>query len=244
MTLLGHVGELWRYPVSSMGGERLDRAEIGAGGVAGDRVWGVVDTRDGTVAGPEKRRHWRPLPNLFSRQGEEGPEIGCDDGVWAKAGSAEANELLSAFLEFPAALVPHGSGDGGQVAPRYARSDLHVLTTASMDELGRLLGNPCEIDARRFRPNVVIETVPGIEGFADHGFVGQTLSIGGVRMTVSEPCARCAFTSLAQGDLAFEPAVLHRIAQHGDGGFGVLCMVEAAGEIRLGDEVRLEADAK
>jgi uncharacterized protein YcbX len=32
------VAELWRYPVKSMGGERLDEALVGEGGIAGDRV--------------------------------------------------------------------------------------------------------------------------------------------------------------------------------------------------------------
>lgn len=243
MTVIGHVSELWRYPVSSMGGERLMRVEIASGGVAGDRLWGVVDTRDGEVAGPEKRRHWRPLPNLFSRLGEGGPEVGRGDGKWHAAGSADADALVSGFLDFPAALLPHTpfeTDEPGHVAPRYGRADLHVLTSASMRRLGDLLGQPQEIDSRRFRPSVVIDTVAGQEGFVEHGWVGRTLVIGSLAIAISEPCARCSFTALAQGELAFEPAVLHTIAQHGEGGFGVLCAVKAGGTVAIGDEVRLE----
>ena len=243
MTLIGHVSELWRYPVSSTGGERCERLDVGPGGAAGDRLWGVVDTRDGEVAGPEKRRHWRPLPNLFSRLGDGGPEIGGGDGEWFAAGTAEADALVSKFLDFQAALLPHTpfeTAKPGHVAPRYQRADLHVLTTASMRMLGRLLGQPQEIDSRRFRPNIVIETAEGQDGFVEHGFVGGKLSIGPVTVVVREPCARCSFTALAQGGLSFEPAVLHRIAQHGEGGFGVLCAVEENGPVSIGDEVRLE----
>lgn len=42
---VGTVVEIWRYPVKSLGGERLDAALIGRSGLAGDRHWAVVDTR-------------------------------------------------------------------------------------------------------------------------------------------------------------------------------------------------------
>jgi hypothetical protein len=39
----GKVAELWRYPVSSMAGEQLAVARVEAGGIAGDRIWGVLE---------------------------------------------------------------------------------------------------------------------------------------------------------------------------------------------------------
>jgi uncharacterized protein YcbX len=242
MTVIGEISELWRYPVSSTGGERLGEASVAAGGIAGDRLWGIVDLRDGTVAGPETRRHWRPVPNLASRLGTVGPQIARGDGSWLEAGSTDADALVADFLGFPAALRPHapfGTDRENHVTPRYGRADLHVLTTASMRALGDLLADPTQVDPRRFRPNVVIDTTSALSGFVEHGWVGKRLGIGSLTLVVSEPCARCAFTSLAQGELAFEPAVLHQIARHGDGGFGVLCAVESAGELRVGDAVRL-----
>jgi uncharacterized protein YcbX len=41
--MTGKVAELWRYPVSSMAGEQLAVARVEAGGIAGDRIWGVLD---------------------------------------------------------------------------------------------------------------------------------------------------------------------------------------------------------
>src|SRR3546814_10506424 len=43
------VTELWRYPVKSMTGQSLDRAEVGSLGIDGDRQWGLVDTATGLV---------------------------------------------------------------------------------------------------------------------------------------------------------------------------------------------------
>jgi uncharacterized protein YcbX len=242
MRLFGTIREIWRYPVSSMGGERLDAADLTAGGIPGDRIWGVARTDDGEVAGPERRRYWRPLPNLFSRLGEERPQVGKGDDVWLDAATAEAEALVSSFLDMKVALKPHSpfeTAEEGRIPPRYQRAGLHVLTTASMRTLAELVPDPGEIDPRRFRPNIVIETGPEFDGFAEHRFVGGRLAVGDAMIAISEPCARCSFTALAQGELAFEPAVLHRIAQHGDGGFGVLCAVERPGAIRPGDEVRL-----
>ncbi|SDY24083.1 MOSC N-terminal beta barrel domain-containing protein [Modestobacter sp. DSM 44400] len=41
------VAELWRFPVKSLLGERLDAAQLGAEGVAGDRSWALFDLDTG-----------------------------------------------------------------------------------------------------------------------------------------------------------------------------------------------------
>jgi uncharacterized protein YcbX len=91
---------------------------------------------------------------------------------------------------------------------------------------------------RRFRPNIVVATPDGIEGFAEMDWVGREIAIGVAVLRVTEPCARCAFTTLAQADLAFDKAILGAIARHG-GGFGVLCTIVESHPIAVGDAVRL-----
>ena len=242
MTAFGRIIEIWRYPVSSMGGERLEETPLDARGIEHDRIWGVVERENGEVAAPEKRKHWRPLPNLFSRMTAAEPDIGNGDGTWYPASSREAQDLVTRFLGFPAALRPHtayGTESEGKVAPRYERADIHLLTTASMRTLASLLPDPAEVDPRRFRPSIVVETELGFEGFVEHQIVGKKLAVGNATITISEPCARCSFTALAQGNLAFEPAVLQKISQHGKGGFGVLCKIDTPAVIRVGDAVTL-----
>jgi len=39
--LIGTVQQIWRYPVKSMAGERLERSAIDPGGLPGDRSWAV-----------------------------------------------------------------------------------------------------------------------------------------------------------------------------------------------------------
>src|SRR5213596_3129426 len=40
---VGTVGALWRFPVKSMLGEQLDAADLGDGGIVGDRAYAVRD---------------------------------------------------------------------------------------------------------------------------------------------------------------------------------------------------------
>jgi uncharacterized protein YcbX len=47
--IMGRVREVWRFPVKSMAGERLERAEVGALGIAGDRAWAVRDVNTGEI---------------------------------------------------------------------------------------------------------------------------------------------------------------------------------------------------
>ena len=39
------VAQIWRYPVKSMAGERLEHARIGPLGIEGDRIWSSVGLR-------------------------------------------------------------------------------------------------------------------------------------------------------------------------------------------------------
>lgn len=56
---IGSVLEIWRYPVKSMGGQRLDVARIGRSGLAGDRHWAVLDTQQTEI---RSAKRW---PNLL-----------------------------------------------------------------------------------------------------------------------------------------------------------------------------------
>jgi uncharacterized protein YcbX len=51
---VGTVKEIWRYPVKSMGGERLESAEIGTAGIPGDRGWAIRDEVKGGIRGAKK----------------------------------------------------------------------------------------------------------------------------------------------------------------------------------------------
>src|SRR6516164_1710436 len=50
------LSEIWRYPVKSLGGEPLTRAEVGYDGIPGDRVVHVEDERGRVVTSRSRPR--------------------------------------------------------------------------------------------------------------------------------------------------------------------------------------------
>jgi uncharacterized protein YcbX len=54
MSTLGRIREIWRYPFKSMQGERLERCEVGALGLPGDRGWALRDEAAGEIRGAKK----------------------------------------------------------------------------------------------------------------------------------------------------------------------------------------------
>jgi uncharacterized protein len=121
-------------------------------------------------------------------------------------------------------------------------SALHVLTTATLDRL-RALAPDATFDARRYRPNVVLDGAG--EGFVENDWPGREMSVGGARLRYSFATMRCVMTTLAQGDLPDDPGTLRAVAKHNRieipqvGGVwasaGVYADVAAAGGVAVGD---------
>lgn len=117
---------------------------------------------------------------------------------------------------------------------------VHLLTTATLDRLGALYPQG-RFEARRFRPNIVVETANNEKDFAENAWIGQILAIGdAVRLSITGPCARCVMTTLPQGDLPRDIGILRTAAQHNRANVGVYASVLQGGKVRRGDSVRLE----
>lgn len=54
MKTVGRIRELWRYPVKSMGGEKIADCLLGPFGVPGDRAWALRDEAAGEIRGGKK----------------------------------------------------------------------------------------------------------------------------------------------------------------------------------------------
>src|SRR5215211_4106944 len=106
------VVSLWRYPVKSMMGEELNRADITERGLLGDRAYALVDRSDGKVASAKNPRKW---PTLFEfraafaappRPGAKFPPvwITLPDGSLVSSEQGDRDQLLSEALGRPVAL--------------------------------------------------------------------------------------------------------------------------------------------
>ena len=51
-------------------------------------------------------------------------------------------------------------------------ASIHVLASGTLAHLRTLIGADAQLDPRRFRPNILVETAPGIEGFLEDDWLG------------------------------------------------------------------------
>jgi uncharacterized protein YcbX len=207
------VGELWRYPVKGLRGERLDELEIAAGGIPGDRSLQVVDGR-GTVTGRRKQR----MIALAATLGADGQALVAGHPWESAAAEAEVRAVAGDQARLVAA-------DGGHA---HDLADILVVTDGGIAQLG--------YDRRRFRPNVVVE---GVDGAAEQEWVGHRLRIGGALLAVDQPCERCVITTIDPDTVEVDLEVLERTRAELGGMMGVYCSVIEPGRVAAGDPVEL-----
>ncbi len=225
---LGTVAALLRYPVKSMMGENLGEAELTERGLQSDRVQAIVDGEDGSIVSAKK---WPRLLELRSGLTEDGVRITLPGGEVITSLQDDCGAVLSRALGRKVTLR---SGEGFHDC-----AVVHLLTTATLERL-RALAPGGRFDPRRFRPNVVIDTAPGLEGFVENDWIGRTLALGGeVLLRVTKPCERCVMTTLPQDDLPADPGILRAAARHNRAHVGVYADVLRGGAIRRGDPVAL-----
>jgi uncharacterized protein len=218
------VEGLWRYPVRSLGGERLTAASIGPLGIDGDRTIVVHDERDemtwaGAIAG---------LMRVRAVTVDAGTaELLLPDGQRFRADAPDAASRLSAAVDAKVTLVRR--------PPDRPEAALLVLTTAALDSLGAALPDSA-IDVTRFRPNLVLDGAG--TGCPEPGWVGRRMAIGGLRLRFTEACVRCVVTTRETPTVPHDPAVLRWVAREMGNTFGVYAAVESPGRISVGDETR------
>ena len=93
------ITELWRYPVKSMQGERIDEAELTEMGIAGDRAFAIVDRETGHVASAKHPRKWGQLLSFAARTLDDGAaEITVPGGAVIRSDDREVDRVLSDAL--------------------------------------------------------------------------------------------------------------------------------------------------
>ena len=212
-----HVAEIWRYPVKSMAGERLERTEIEVDGIRGDRVVHVSGPRGRVVT---SRTHPRLL-GLHSTLGDDG-EPRVDGRPWTAPETAAA---VRAAAGSEARLVRYDGPERFDVLP------LLVGTDGAFAELG--------VDHRRLRPNIV---VGGVEGLAERDWPGRRVRIGEVVIGVAKLRSRCVMTTYDPDTQVQDLSVLRRIASEFGGRMALDCDVLRGGRIAVGDPVELLAE--
>jgi MOSC domain-containing protein len=241
---VGSITELWRYPASSLAGERLEAISVGEETIDGDRLFGLVDVSDNEIARPDRDTKWHKVPRIRTRLSSDYElEIATPDGDWLAAPGIESDRTVSAYLGFGASIRPFAQENaplgysGPLTAVRYRKAPIHLLTTASLARL-KALHPEGAADPRRFRPNIVVD-IAAIEGsFPETEWIGRKLAIGDLLLTISEPCRRCGFTIIAQDGFDHDPAILRNLVRHNAHNLGVYCTVDQPGRVEVGETMR------
>lgn len=225
------IAELWRYPVKSLRGESLDSVRVDARGVEGDRAFALVDT-DGKFGSHKSTRRFVRMKGLFelgARRVNGVTSVLFSDGSTLEAADPNMADALSEHVGQPVTLEAEAKTSHQDAGA------LHIVTTAS---LRWLRGRVPHVDVRRFRPNLVLE-VEGA-GLLEREWVGRTLHVGAVELSITEPTERCVMTTLAQEELPKDPKILRAIAQEASACFGVYARVVRPGVVNVGDAAVVE----
>ena len=210
-----HVSEIWRYPVKSLKGERLNETEITKFGIPGDRQIAVIRTINGRFLTSRSR------PKLLALQGSINA-----NGVPTINGhpwdSAEALQLVREAAGEPVTL---------QKIPAPQAFDVLPLLVAT-DGTARYLN----IDHRRLRPNILLADVPELE---ERNWPGRTIAIGDVRIYAEKLRDRCVMTTFDPDTQAQDPSVLLRIVRELDGSTALDSSVITPGKIHVGDQAQI-----
>lgn len=269
---VGRVTSIVRYPVKSVGGEPLVDVDIDENGVLGDRLWACRDVESDRLVSAKRPRLWRSMLECAADGFGDDVAIRLPDGSVVAATDPATWDTLSTFLGRQVTLERSEIARQGVYASDWPEIDgltlkgeveaptnltgrgtnfvdvepIHFVTSASLSALSDL-DPELDVDIRRFRPNIVIDT-PGLSGFAENGWEGHTMEIGTASFAVLDPTARCVMTTVEQNGLPRQNGILQALARENRhdykmgtfAAFGSYAAIQQVGAISVGDEVVID----
>ena len=228
------MSDLWRYPVASMGGERLRRAFLGPLGVLGDRRVMVADPGDDSAV-----IALRNPPLLAYRAWCEDADGGDDVMVETPEGDVMAwdDPLLAEVVR---AAIEREEREPVELrrSPAGAHADQPValLAEATIRQVSDWAGD--DVDRRRFRPNLIVEAED--DPFPEDAWMGRRLVIGdSAEIEVMAPTRRSGVLSRDPDTAERDTRAHAALARERRNYAGACCRVARPGWVAVGDAVRL-----
>jgi hypothetical protein len=220
-----------------MGAEGLAEAEVCWHGLAGDRRWAFIRNnvvQSGfpwlTLRERGDMSHYHPSFVEPARPDKSPTVVRTPSGVIFDV----ADPALGAEL----------SSDGSRVIKQdrgiFDTFPLSLITTQTIARLGEMVGAP--LDVQRFRPNFLVEATEDAP-FAEDGWVGCVLRIGGLRMRVDKRDGRCVVITIDPVTTERNPTILRAVAQDRQGCLGVYGSTVEPGRVAMNDPVVIESPA-
>jgi uncharacterized protein YcbX len=244
MNELGHVCELVRYPVKSMAGTVTDSAFLGWHGLDGDRRFAFRRAGDDSgfpwlsASRVAKLLLYHPF-GLDESTGEHLPtHVRTPAGTQMELRSIELQSEVAERFGSSVELMraKHGIFDEASVS---------VISLATIAGIGGEAG--MDLDRRRFRANIVLETHDR-EPFLEDGWVGGTLVFGNSEprpaVSVTMRDLRCMMINIDPDTGTQDARVMKTVVRLNKNTAGVYGTVVQTGTIRVGDPVSLVLDPR
>lgn len=259
MICIGSIAALWRYPVKSMRGERLERLELEATGIVGDRRF-AIESSAAPLGKPLLRSGERTAMLRYTPRFTPTNELVVDtpEGRSLALHSPEFLRELQSTVSGPHGRQQSGGGAPSTFAlktsPACPLTDVRPVSLVSTATLGRLaveLGQP--VDPQRFRSNIILQldenalspllgTPPA---FPESRLIRYSLHFGqqgeaaGPELFLTEAIPRCRMVSLDPETAEPYPALLPHLAHFHGARLGVYASVTRPGTLYRGDPVFL-----
>jgi len=241
---LGRVCELVRYPVKSMAGTVTKSAFLGWHGLDGDRRFAFRRLGDDsgfpwlTASRVAELLLYHPF-GLDGSTGEPLPtHVRTPSGRQLDLRSAELQREIAERLGSDVELMKLRNGI-------FDDAPVSVISLATIAGIGVEAG--VDLDRRRFRANIVLETRDR-EPFLENGWVGGTLVFGnsepGPAVTVTARDVRCMMVNLDPETGKQDARVMRTVVRLNKNNAGVYGTVVQTGTIRVGDPVSIVVDAR
>ena len=238
---IGQVEAIFRYPVKSMGGERLEAANLGWYGIDGDRRLAFLrmDDRSGmpwlTASKLPDLLLFAPRPRENGAQGNIPTHIRTPEGQEMPVFGVDLAREVGRRYGAPVQMMQlrHGIFDEASIS---------VIASDTMREIGRLVGR--SLDMRRFRPNVVVRLLRSVP-FQEDEWLGGVLSFGdgddvpAIAVTMRD--LRCSMVNLDPDSASSTPEVLKAVVRANQNNAGIYGAVTRIGLLAVGQAIFLRA---
>jgi len=241
--VVGHIEAIYRYPVKSMRGQKLNASALGWHGIEGDRRFafrrlGVPGGFPWLTAGrmpallgftPQPREDGNadaPPTHVLTPEGEQMELMGEALATDVARRHGHPVEMMQ---------LNHGIFDEAAVS---------VIAAGTVEQICRMA--EVDTDVRRFRPNILVRTPRNI-AFEEDGWVGGVLAFGegddapAVSVTMSD--LRCLMVNLDPDGGPTAPQVMKAAVHANKNNAGVYGAVKGAGRLAVGQAVVLHRES-
>jgi len=248
------ISGIYRYPVKGLSPEPLPEVELSAGRtLPADRRYAIENgptgfdpalptyfpksrflmlMRDERLAA--LRSHFDDTTNILTIR-ENGP-VAVQENLETPDGRVAVEQFFAANFTDELKGPPKIISGGGHSFSDVAHKVVSIINLSSVAAIEDIVGQP--VDPLRFRGNF---HVAGWPAWGEFDWLGQTLSVGDVRLKVMKRIVRCAAVNVDPTTAARDLNIPHTLMRRfGHADCGIYAEVLTGGRVALGDAIAAE----